>query len=238
MLISTTINDALIKIGVINPIDEASPQDHAYGLRELNRIVDSYNTQNLIITYLQDIALPQPTNWANSVTIGTGKDIDFPAPLEAEAAFFRQASVDYHLDMMTSNEWSRISYKFDTGIPSRIYLQKTDTNDLKAYFDAIPQTNLVLHLMAKKPYTGVNSVGNDYLPTDDIKWNYGFEKMLMLRLAVELAPTYEIQPSQLLLSLATEAENNVKTHNYQPLTLESSHRFKRGYRYRNRGDSR
>ena len=43
MLISTTINDALIQIGVINPIDEATPQDHIFGLRTLNRIIDSYN---------------------------------------------------------------------------------------------------------------------------------------------------------------------------------------------------
>ena len=160
---------------------------------------------------------------------------------KAESAFFRQGSlgdVDYHLDMMTANEWSRMSYKFDTGIPSRLYLQKTNTNDLKAYFDAIPQSNLILHLMAKKPYTGVNGVGNAYLPTDDINWNYGFEKMLMYRLAVELAPTYEVPVPPIVLSLAQEAENNLKTHNYQPLTLETSHRLKRGYGNRSRGDFR
>lgn len=237
MIIGTTINDALIEIGVLNPIDEATPQNLAHGLRILNRIIDSYNTQNLTITYLEDIALPQPTQWANSVTIGNGKDIDFPAPLEAESAFFRQGSVDYHLHMMASNEWGRIGFKFDSGIPTKYYLQKTNTNDLKIYFDRIPQSNLVLHLMAKKPYTGVNGEGNDYVATDDINWNYGFEKMLMTRLAVELCSSYEITPSNTLTYKMQEAENNVKTHNYQPMVLETSHRLKRGYR-RNRGNYR
>ena len=223
MLISTTINDALIQLGVINPIDEATPQDHAFGLRTLNRIVDSYNTQNLLITYLQDKVMPTPVaGWGNAVTIGTGKDIDTAAPIETQAAFFRQGSTDYALTVMTFNEWVNIPDKTTIQIPSKYYIQYTDDNDSKIYFDTVPQSDLVLHLLAKMPYTGVNSVGNDYLPTDDIAWNFGFEKMLMLRLAAELAPSYEIQASPVLLSLAEEAENNVKTRNYQPKTLSTS----------------
>lgn len=238
MLISTTINDALIEIGVINPNDEATPQDHAYGLRTLNRIIDSYNTQNLIITYLEDIALPQPIQWANTVTLGNGKDIDFPAPLDIQAAFFRQGTTDYNLKLMSMTDWSSKAYKFDTAIPSYMYAQKTNTNDLELKFDTIPQSDLVLHVMAKKPYTGINGNGNDYTPTDDIKWNYGFEKMLMLRLAVELCSSYEILPTQILISKASEAENNVKTHNYQPYTLKNSKRWNRGYSRCNRGSNR
>jgi diaminopimelate epimerase len=87
--------------------------------------------------------------------------------------------------------------------------------------------------MAKKPYTGVNGNGNEYLVTDNIEWNYGFEKMLMLRLAVELCQSYEIQPSQILVSKMQEAEANVKTHNYQPSTLKTSSRW--GRRTKSRG---
>lgn len=235
MKISTTINDALIEIGVINPIEEATPQDHAFGLRTLNRIIDSYNTQNLIITYLEDIALPLPISWTNSVTIGNGKDINTPAPVHTQGAFFRKGSVDYPLREMSHNEWSSLNYKFDVAIPSRYYLQRTDTNDLKIHFDCIPSPDLVLHLMAKMPYTGKNSEGNDYLPTDDVNWNYGFEKMLMLRLALELCSTYEINPNATLVGKMTEAENNVETFNYQPSTLKTSSRFNRSYGNYSRG---
>ena len=236
MIIKRTVTDALIEIGVINPIDEATPQDAAYGLRTLNRIIDSYNTQNLIVTYLESIQLPSPTTWANSVTLGTGLDIDYPAPLNIESAFFRDGTTDYPLQMMTSNSWSDITYKSDVAIPKRLYIQKTDENNLKLYFDCIPSNNLTLYVMAKKPYTGVNGLGNNYLPTDDINWTFGFEKMLMLRLAVELCSSYEIQPSQMLVSKAQEAENNLKTFNYQPKTMRSTFRSSRNYRTRyNRG---
>ena len=76
--------------------------------------------------------------------------------------------------------------------------------------------------MAKTPYIGVNGQGNDYLPTDDIKWSYGFEKMLMLRLAIELCDSYNIEPSRTLIAKSLEAENNVKTKNFQPLSLKTN----------------
>lgn len=237
MLISTTINDALIEIGVINPIDEATPQDHDFGLRTLNRIIDSYNTQNLMITHLQDVAYSEPsimnecetadpedlkaTKWNASVTIGNCKEINSQAPMDIQGLFWRQDGTDYQSKMMTQDEWRAIGWKDSEGIPFRHYIQRTDNNDIKIYFDLVPQSGLELHLMAKMPYTGKNSIGNEYLPTDDINWTYGFEKMLMLRLALELCDSYSVQPTQTLILKMAEAESNLKTFNYQPMTLKA-----------------
>lgn len=236
MLISKTISAALIELGVINPIDEATPQDHAYGLDTLNRIIDSYNTQNLLVTYLEDIELEAPytlnecevtpeeltvRQWKASVTIGHCQEINMEAPMEILDLFWSQDETDYKSTTMTYNQWASITTKSNTGIPRRHYIQKMDNNNIKIYFDYIPQEGLKLHIMAKRPYTGKNSVGNEYLPTDDINWNFGFEKMLMKRLAIELCPSYEVAPSQVLIAAAQEAEMHVKRNNSQPMTLES-----------------
>lgn len=236
MLISDTIDDALVEIGVKNPNEEADPHEHKFGLRTLNRIIDSYNTQNLIITYLEDIPLEAPwtvnecesadpddfhtRQWNNTVTIGHCQDINMEAPVDIQGLFWRQDGTDYQSVTMTSNQWSSIVTKGNTTIPRRHYIQRMDNNNIKIYFDYIPQAGLELHLLAKRPYTGKNSTGNEYIPTDDINWNFGFEKMLMKRLAVELAPSYGITPSAILLSTAQEAEDKVKTHNSEPLTLD------------------
>ena len=238
MLISQTIDDALVEIAVKNPIDEATPQDHEYGLRTLNRIIDLYNTDGLVITYLQDIQYNEPTvnnecetadpedlvetAWKNVITIGHCEDFNEVAPIQVQGAYFRQDDTDYTLKEMAVSDWTDIGYKFATGIPSRYHLQRMDNNSLKISFDKIPQENLELHLMAKMPYTGKNSTGNEYLPTDDINWTYGFEKMLMCRLAIELAPSYGIQPSPVLISKAQDAETLVKRKNHVPLTLKTS----------------
>lgn len=237
MLISNTITDALIELGVLNPNDEATPQDHEFGLRTLNRIIDSYNTQNLTITYLEDIKIlaPYTTNecesadpddftvrqWNNTLTIGHCQDVNMAAPVDIEGLFWRQDQTDYKSIEMAYNQWSDIVTKGDSTIPRRHYIQRMDNNNIKLYFDYVPQQDLELHLLAKMPYTGVNSIGNEYLPTDDINWNYGFEKMLMKRLAVELAASYEVPVTQLLLSTAMESEMRVKNHNKTPMTLDS-----------------
>lgn len=220
MLISKTIDAALRKIGVLTAQDEASPADHQLGLETLNRIIDSYNTQGLTITYLEDI--PYTVNsWGSSITIGIGLEIDEAAPVQIEDLYWTDGASTYKSITMSYNQYADTITKNDVGIPHRHYVQRMNDNSIKIYFDYIPQDGLVLHLMAKRPYTGVNGEGNEYLPTDDIKWNFGFEKMLMYRLAVELSPDFEVPLSQVVVGLAQEAEKNVFEHNYQPITLDS-----------------
>lgn len=243
MLITNTINDALVEIGVINPINEATPEDHEYGLRTLNRIIDSYNTQNLLITYLEDITYEMPTvnnecettdpddlvarAWTSVIEIGHCKQINSQAPVDIQGLFWRQGGADYDSIAMTFNEWKAIGWKEASTIPSRHYVQRADGNNIKIHFDRLPLDGLELHLMAKMPYTGKNSIGNEYLPTDDIQWNFGFEKTLMLRLAVELCSSYGIEPAPSLTGRAMEAENYLKAHNYQPRTLRTGVGFGR-----------
>ena len=237
MLIVDTINDALIELGVLNPNDEATPQDHEYGLRTLNRIIDQYNAQGIMVTYLQDMAFTaphilnecnytpaeyqaSPTKWNSSITIGNCKDINTTAPIDIRELFWRLDNTDYNSKEMTANDYASISYKNVEGIPRRHYIRKLEDNSIEINFDYIPITDLELHLMALKPYTGVNDNGNNFAPTDDINWSFGFEKMLMTRLALELAPSYETNPSQILISKAAEAEDILKRKNIELSTLK------------------
>ena len=260
MLITQTINDALVELGVINPVEEASPQDHKFGLRTLNRIIDSYNTQNLTIPHIQDITFSNEYD-ANVmfgenavfhggslvvhavpgddqirftkayVDIGKGEEWDTTAPIDIQGLYWRQGETDYSSKQMTINQWQSIPVKETEAIPSYHYIQKMDNNKVRIYFDRIPIFGLELHLMAKMPYTGVNGVGDEYIPTDDIQWTRGFEKMLMLRLAVELAHSYSVQPGQDLISRASQAEDVLKASNYTAKTIKTTlHGRKRKFR--------
>ena len=263
MLITQTINDALIELAVINPVEEASPQDHKFGLRTLNRIIDSYNIQNLTIPHIQDIAfataIPDPYVYHENnivlhgglfvihaeidenpelprftkayVDIGIGEEWNSTAPVDIQGLYWRQENTDYPSKEMTINQWQSIPVKNTEAIPSYHYIQKLDNNKVRIYFDRIPIFGLELHLMAKLPYTGVNGEGDDYIPTDDITWARGFEKMLMLRLAVELAHSYSVQPGQDLIARAQSAEDVLKTSNYTAKTLKTTlHGRKRRFR--------
>ena len=259
MLITQTIDDALVEIGVINPIETASPQDHKFGLRTLNRIIDSYNIQNLTIPHIQDIAfatpIPDPALFHNNdivmlgglfvihaeindnpelprftkayIDVGVGEEWNSTAPVDIQGLYWKQATTDYPSKLMTINQWESIPVKETEAIPSYHYIQKMGENKLRIYFDRIPIFGLELHLLAKMPYTGVNGEGDDYIPSDDIKWTRGFEKMLMLRLAVELCSSYSVSPTEDLIFRATEAEGNLKTANITYKTLRTTFQGKR-----------
>lgn len=223
MLILDTVSDALVTLGVMNPIDEAAPQDHEFGLKTLNRVISLYNIQGLTITYTEELTISEPTaGWKNTMIIGSGEAIDITPPIEIEGAFFRISGVDYPMNPITLDTISRIAYKSNTNYPTKYFWQKLQNNNIEIRFNYIPSANLELHLYAKMPYIGTASDGTSYKSTDDISWSYGFEKMLMLRLAIELAPSYGVDPSQALVALASEAENIVKAANYKPKTLQSN----------------
>lgn len=230
MLITELINDSLVEIGMLTPQDEASPSDSSYALRTLNRIIDLYNTQQLVSSYLKEkvYELPESGSWTSPIEIGPGLQFDGIAPTEIADVFFRQYETDYPVKMFTHNQWSSVGFKNVSAIPYRYYAQRMDENALKISFDCIPLNTLELHLMCKMP---INE-GAAFKATDDITFGYGVEKMLLTRLALELCPSYEIEPSQILLTKAGEAENAVKAFNYNPTLLGIHPTLKKGGRFR------
>jgi len=214
-IILDTIRDAMIEIGVINPIDEQTPQDNEYAMRTLNRIIDGYNIQNLMVTYLEDIEITRPDE-------GYSKEYELETtPIEISSLYWvDDAGNQYKSIEMTTNDWLRFRNITAYAVPVRHLVQKAENNATILKFNCFPIDNLTLHLLAKNPYTGTNGQGEEYIPTDNINWTRGFEKALMLRLAIEMCPSYGIEPSQTLIKKAVEAESNIKTYNFQPETLE------------------
>lgn len=233
MKISTLIDDALREINVISATDEASPQDHAFALRKLNRIVGLYNTQHLLTAFIQTIKFVEPTTgWTTPIHIGAGQQFPAVAPTHIEGAFFRQSGVDYTLKSMTSDQWREISYKTAQGIPTRYYEQNMGENTVKIYFDCLPISGLELHLLCKLPING----GVDFKTTDDVTFEYGIEKLLIERLALDLCGAYEIgaQEVNLLAAKVEETVVSVKAFNYEPAVLKSSMTLQGRKRVKNR----
>ena len=228
MKITNLINDSLVEIGVLSVQDEASPSDSAYALRTLNRIIDLYNTTNLITSYLQEKVIEPQGDWTSPIEIGPDLQFDMIAPTDIQGVFFRQYETDYPVKLFTHNQWSSVGFKKVSAIPYRYYPQRMDENSLKISFDCIPLNTLELHLMCKMP---INE-GAAFKVTDDITFNYGVEKLLLTRLAVELCPSYEIEPSTVLTGKAMEAETAVKAYNYQPTLLGIHPVLKKGGRFR------
>jgi len=223
MLISRTIDGALRLIGVLAAGEEAHPEEHQDGLERLIGLVESFNLQSLLVSYTKQLTLlPLPSAKAK-ITIGTevGNDYVQVAPIEIIQAFFRDAGgMDYPIRPMPIDQWARMVNKSIVARPTNYFVQYGNINGdrgVEIQFNTIPYPTDELHLMARMPF--VASVG-DYKTTDDIAWDYGFERMLRYHLSIDLAPEYGVQVRPEVAAIAAQAMEQIKQYNYSPLALE------------------
>ena len=79
------IQDALIEIGAQAPADAMPAEDAAYGLRALNRMIQKWNTEELMVYTINRQEFPIVEN-KQKYTIGIGGDIDIPRPVKIQMA--------------------------------------------------------------------------------------------------------------------------------------------------------
>lgn len=216
MLLTDTINGSLRLIGVLAAGEEASPVEHKDALDRFNGMIDSFNIQNLTVSYMQEKVYPTPlSGWTSKVTIGADINNIFveTAPMSIQSAFFRDAAgVDFKMTPMGINEWADMVWKNIVAPPLKYY-ENYYGHNLSIQFDTVPFSSYTLHLLCKVPYTG------NYKPTDDIDWDYGFEEMLRYQLAVRLAPEYGVQLRQDVVMMAEMLMKNIKKRNAISKTL-------------------
>ena len=232
MLIKTLIDEALKEIGVLAADEEAKPSEHEDGLRVFNRLIDSFNSQNLMITHVQEKVYEAPlvvnactsdgTNttraWKNKVSIGQCLDYNEIAPLEIFTAFIRNSETDYTVEVATLTEFSQVANKSTVARPAKMFTQSVNKS-MDIFFTTIPEADDVLHAFAKMPFVGSSPIGDDYTIESDIQWDYGYENLLVLNLAVFLSPRYKVPLEATLAVLAQKAIDDIKSSNYTPLTL-------------------
>lgn len=221
MLIKKTIDGALRLIGVLAAGEEASPEEHADALDRLIGLIDSFNTNNLLVSYIsQKTYAPPVLGWKSNITIGLNPTLDYNeiAPIEVLTAFFRDSSgIDSPLALMSIDQWSSQTNKAIVASPSSYFVQYGPDKHTEIQFDTIPSGNDVLHLMCRVPFVAASGI---YLPTDNIEWDYGFERMLRYHLAIELAPEYGVSVRPEVAVVALTAMSDIKQSNYSPSALE------------------
>jgi len=232
MLIKTLIDEALKEIGVLAADEEAQAAEHEDGLRVFNRLIDSLNSQNLMVTHVQEKIYQPPlvvnacqsdgTNtvraWKQKVSIGQCLDYNEIAPLEIFTAFIRNGATDYPLEVATLTEVSQVANKSTIARPVKLFTQSVNKS-MDIFFTSIPEGNDVLHAFAKMPFIGSSPIEDHYTIESDISWDYGYENLLILNLAVFLSPRYKVPLDTVLAILAQKAIDDIKSSNYTPLTL-------------------
>jgi hypothetical protein len=207
------VKAALRKIGAIDAGEKLSASELNGGIEELNRMLDCWNTEKLVVHVLNR------TEWTlsaatESVEIGPGADLDTTRPqtIEQGDAWIRQTSDseqrEYVLKVWPQNRWASINYKDQTGKPQVLYYEPSFPLGV-IYLWPIPdeQYDLILYTW--------NLLGQVSNVEQAMALPPGYTDAIVNELAARLAPEYGVSVPPEVVAAAVTAKANIKRANIQ-----------------------
>jgi len=201
---------ALKRIGVLDAAETPAPADQADVLQRLNDLIDGWATERLTIYTTTRTTWPLVANQA-SYTIGIGGDVNVARPVFIENLRFQDSSVTPSLEMflapLTDDAYAAIPQKGLTAVyPNSYYYNPTYPFGTVTFW-MIPNVSYLQGVMYAA--TAVSELGLN----DTIALPPGYRRFLRDNLAVEVAPEFDVEPSQTLVMAAMESKANIKRAN-------------------------
>lgn len=205
------ITDALSEIRYARAGDVLAPDDMAFGLRALNRLIDGWNADKTQIwtANFSDFTL---TPNHNPHTIGPAADfVVTKRPVEIENAELNLGSDTFvPLDLLDDYQYANLSVpNLSASLPTAIYYSPNYVPQVEqgaCYFWPISSQALVVRLWMR-------IVLGSVLETDEVSLPQGYEDALMLTLAERLAAPFGQVLAQTTVRKATEARQKIRVNN-------------------------
>lgn len=215
------INKSLRLLGVLASGETTTADEAQDSLYSLNSIIDSFsaNPQYYFCTQAEPFSL---SLGQNTYTIGNDPDTSPAAnwvtarPIRIVGAFVRVSNVDTPLALITEQYWTNIANKAATGTPTKLlYRPNIPYGQVLVYPTPVapaPQIFIKAERMIGKYATLVST---QYLPP-------GYQRLLELSLAMELAPEYgsQVKP-EIIANLRADLDSLIRT-NIQPLPVNKT----------------
>lgn len=214
------INKALRLLGVLASGETTTAEEAQDSLYSLNSIIDSFaaNPQYYFCTQSEGFSL---LGGKNTYTIGDDPtafppaDFVTPRPIRIVGAFVRVNNVDTPLALITEQYWTNINDKAKAGLPTKLlYRPNVPYGQVLVY--PTPNSAASLFLRSERriyPYSTLFIT--QPLPP-------GYQRLLELSLAMELAPEYgsQVKP-EIVANLRADLDSLIRT-NIQPLPVNKT----------------
>lgn len=212
----TTVKDLIsnsMKLLAALAAGEAATADEAAdGLAFLNMLVDSLSNRRLIIYTINRDLYTFVSN-QQTYTLGPGGDWDADRPVRIESMSVMLATAaptEIPIEMLRDEEWQNVTVK---STPSSFPLMVYDDG-------AFPLRNLSFWPIPTQTdqaviysYSAISSFGS---VNDTLSLPKGYERFLTYALALEMAPSFNREPSPTLMSNYTEAKRVLEVMNWTP----------------------
>lgn len=205
------VADALRELGVLAAGEVATADDALSGLAALNRLVDQWAAERLMI-YQQTRTVGTVTSGTQTYTVGTGGVVNVARPVYLDWVRFQDTSEsptqEYPLTELTDDAWAQVAQKTLTAtLPIYYYYNPTFATGTISLWPVPTSTTLQLVVYAPQQvaeFAGLNTA---------ISLPPGYRRMLVKNLALEMAPSYERPAQPELIQQAIESKTVVKRAN-------------------------
>lgn len=202
---STIVTTALRKLGVLSAGQSATSDDLTDGLASLNSMIESWSIDSLNVPFQTQVS--HTLDGSQSYTIGSGGDINTTRPTFIASAFVKVSNINYPMTIIRDRStWSGIYDRRITGIPEFIYYDAAyPLGTIEVWYVGDSTHTLYLNTRGQLEQFADTTTNIDLAP--------GYERALAFNLAIEIAPDYETEPSQLILKTAQESLTSIKRLN-------------------------
>lgn len=185
------IDGALRTIGVLASGEQAKPSEAQDALQYAKQMLDSWSNEGLLVPALTHESFTLSSK--RTYTIGPGGDFDTVRPTTIENVRIRDAgNLETPVSIASLNLWANISLK-DTVVNTPDYVYYEPEYPLgRLEFSCIPTAGDSLKLVTTKPITELPAL------TESVQFPPGYDKAIRLGLAIELAPEYGVDVSQVV----------------------------------------
>lgn len=198
------INDALKEISVLAEDETPSATMSNDALRSLNRLMELWSN-SAAFAYVATI-LSRALTGESSFTIGLTGQLVSARPIAISTATVDRDGITYPVRVIDQQLWENISYKAADGAnTSLVYYEADLPNGTVNVWPVASGCTLNLSVL-----TVVTSFAD--LVTD-VSLPPGYEEAFISNLAVNLAPSYGVMPSQLTLQSAKSSLKTIKKTN-------------------------
>lgn len=206
--VETIIQDAMFAAKVLGQDQTPQAGDLQLALRILNRMLDSWANDNLMVytTTTQTFTMTPGTASYSTSLLST-------RPVSIAAMRVRMSDVDYPVNFIDLDAWNAIPFKQAASIPTNCFYEPSYPNGMMNFYPT-PQAAYTCYVDTRDTFSGL--VLNSLLQMPP-----GYEGAIVDNLAVLLYPSFRNgETPRDLRAAATESKAALKRTNYQPLVMD------------------
>ena len=219
------INAALRLLGILAEGELPSPQTSQDALNAMNQMIDSWNTERLMIFSTQDQVFTWPASTLTRTLGPTGNFVgNRPVTLD-DSTYFRDpgTNVSYGIKFINQQQYDGIAVKTVTSTYPQVMWINMDFPNISMTLYPKPTRDLEWHLVSVTELTQPATL------LTVLSFPPGYLRAFKYNLACEIAPEFGVEPPPTVQRIAMTSKRNLKRINNPddvmslPYALVSSH---------------